>query len=241
MGLTGAIVQARMSSRGVPRRPLAEVGGQPLLYHIVERIQRTEGIEELVVAATTDPADKVLVDHALALNVRLFRGHPLDVLDRFYNAALAYELEVVVRLTCDCAFVDPGLIDRALEAFRAQDPQAHYLSNTLEPTFPKGLEIEVIFFPALEAAWREARAAAQRTLVTPYIRAHPERFHLTPLRDPVDNSWLRLDIDSEADLAFTRRLWDELGPKRDAGYAEIVGFLRERPELLALNDQRLPS
>src|SRR5262245_3463469 len=79
-GVTGAIVQARMNSRGVPRRPLAEVGGQPLLYHIVERIQRSEGIEELVVAATTDPADKALVDHALALNVRLFRGHPLDVL-----------------------------------------------------------------------------------------------------------------------------------------------------------------
>lgn len=229
-----------MASRGIPRRPLVEIGGQPLLYHIVERIKKTDAVEELVVAATTDPADKELIDHALALGVRLFRGHPLDVLDRYYNAAVAYELDVVVRLTCDCPFIDPAVLDDAIELFRNSDPQIHYLTNVVKRTFPTGLDFEVIYFPALEAAWREARLAAHRTLVTTYIREHPERFNLADYLDDEDNSGLRLSIESEADLQFARRLWDRLGPQHDAGYRELVAFLREAPDLLAINGQRTP-
>jgi spore coat polysaccharide biosynthesis protein SpsF len=242
MGLTGAIIQARVASPTFYGRPLVEIGGEPLISHLVNRIKQTQLVEELVIAATQDPPDKAFIDLALALDARLYRGSIQDALDRFYNAAVAYDISTIVRLTCDCPFVDPYLIDRAIEAFANSDPPIHYLTNTMRRTYPRGLEIEVFSFVALEAAWKETtRAPIHRTQVTTYFRTHPDRFNIAEFSDPVDRSWLRLNIESEQDLAFIRALWAQLEKPRQAGYVEITDFLLAHPELLAINGQRPPA
>ena len=108
----------------------------------IERIIRAQNIDRLVLATSTDGSDDAVAALGARLGVAVFRGDLHDVLDRTHRAADAFGADVVVRLTGDCPLCDPGLIDRVI-GFRAEGGY-DYASNTLTPTFPDGLDVEVM-------------------------------------------------------------------------------------------------
>ena len=62
----------------------------------------------------------------------------------------------MVRLTSDCPLIDPHVIDQIVNACKSGEYD--YVSNTLEPTFPDGVDVEVFKFSALKKAFDEAFA-----------------------------------------------------------------------------------
>ena len=48
----------------------------------------------------------------------------------------------MVRLTADCPLASPAVADRVIAEFH--DSGADYVSNTLQPTYPDGLDVEVV-------------------------------------------------------------------------------------------------
>ena len=46
-----------------------------------------------------------------------------------------------MRITGDCPFIDPKLVDESIEIFN--EKKLDYLSNNNPPTFPDGLDIEI--------------------------------------------------------------------------------------------------
>jgi spore coat polysaccharide biosynthesis protein SpsF len=121
-----AIVQARMSSSRLPGKVLRDIAGQPMLVRVVERTRRSSLVSQVVVATTTDPSDDALVEFCREWGYPCYRGSLHDVLDRYYQAAKAYQADVILRITSDCPVIDPGLIDEMVSAFCAgiedQDP-----------------------------------------------------------------------------------------------------------------------
>ncbi len=172
-----AIIQARMSASRLPGKVLKEIAGRPMLSWAVERARRAaclSGVDSPVwVATTTDPADDPLAEYCTARGYPCFRGSQFDVLDRFYQAALAAGAEVVIRITADCPFIDPAVIDATYQAFQAAG--ADFAANRLPPpfqrTFPIGLDTEICTFAALERAWCETREPFHREHVMPYFYA----------------------------------------------------------------------
>ena len=80
----------------------------------------------------------------LRLDARAFAqdGESLDdVLERFYYAAKSENPDWLVRLTSDCPLIDPVIIDEVIKY--AVDNDCDYASNTLNPTYPDGLDVEV--------------------------------------------------------------------------------------------------
>jgi spore coat polysaccharide biosynthesis protein SpsF len=185
MPRTVAIIQARMSSTRLPGKVLLDLGGLPMLAWVVERARQAAVLDEVWVAATTDPADDPIAGLCAARGYAWMRGHPLDVLDRYYQAAQASRAQVIVRLTADCPLIDPGLIDRTVGCFlgleavpgKVQGGEGEFpwdfAANRLPPpwgrTYPIGLDVEVCSFAALERAWREAASPHQREHVMPYL------------------------------------------------------------------------
>ena len=98
----------------------------------------------------------------------MLRGSEKDVLSRFQGCAVVHELDVVVRVTSDCPLVDGALIAAAVKDFVAASDPRLYLSNTLQRTFPRGLDFEVFSASALAEAAAHATGAA-REHVTPYF------------------------------------------------------------------------
>jgi spore coat polysaccharide biosynthesis protein SpsF (cytidylyltransferase family) len=154
-----------------------------------------------------------------ARGVRVVRGSLDDVLERYRLAVELLDSDAVVRITGDCPFVDPSVVDRVVERWRAGSED--YVANVIEPrTFPQGLDTEVVSRPALDAAAADARAPYDREHVTPFVRDRPERFPQAAVTLDPPRADVKLVLDTAEDLAALRRLYDAVGP--DAGLDEIL-------------------
>lgn len=230
---TVAIIQARMGSTRLPNKVLAEIAGRPMLWHVADRARRVRSLDGVVVATSDSPADVAIANFCVQNGVQCFRGSHNDVLDRYYQASKFFKAEVIVRLTADCPLLDSTVVEKVIEEFFADNYD--YVSNTLEPTFPAGLETEVLRQDALEQAWRDARLKSEREHVTPYIWKHPLAFRLGNVKHDHDLSRLRWTVDEPEDLEFVRRVYRCLARRASFGMVEMLGLLQMKPELAKIN------
>lgn len=229
------IIQARMGSTRLPGKALADLAGAPFFARVVERMRACETLDALVLATTTDPSDDPLVALATSLGLPVYRGAVDDVLDRFTQAARMVDAHLIVRITADDPFKDPQVTDHAVRLWLNQ-PDLDYVSNTLRPTYPEGLDIEVFTREALERAWREAQLPSEREHVTPYIWKHPDRFRLLNFEHERDLSHLRWTVDYPEDLTFARAVYERLyRPGQVFLMADILRLLEVEPQLAQVN------
>ena len=232
-----AVIQARLGSTRLPGKTLADLGGRPMLAHVVERAAAIPGVDGVVVATTANPRDDRLADWARQAGLGCVRGSEDDVLDRFHDALARHPCDAVVRVTPDCPFLDPKVSGLVVDAWLAADGAVDYASNVEPPTFPDGLDTEVISRAALAAAWHEARLPSDREHVTPFVRRDPRRFAQASVRHDPDLSHLRWTVDTPADLDFARAVVARLGPagRERFGMREILALLEREPDLARLN------
>ena len=228
-----AIVQARTGSTRFPAKVLQDIGGEPMLARVMERVGRASQVNEVVVATTQHPRDDVIEQLSRRSGWPCVRGSEDDVLDRYHQAALLHRADIVVRITSDCPLLDPAVVDLILnELARGQD--ADYASNTTDPrTFPRGLDVEAFTIDALATAWREDRDPVTREHVTPFLYLHPERFLVRRLATDPDRSWMRWTVDEAEDLELVRLLYSEVGPV--ASWQETAEAMEANPQWAAIN------
>ena len=226
-----AVVQARFSSSRFPGKVLAPLRGKPMAVYILSRLAMSKRLGSVILATSTAPDDVPLAGAVDRAGFRVYRGSLEDVLSRFVEAARLTEADAVVRITGDCPLIDVEVIDAMLERFEKGD--LDYLSNVSPPTFPDGLDVEIITTAALEVALREARPGHQREHVTPFFRDNPQRFRLGNHANPVaDESGHRWTVDVPEDLATVAALVEASGVEYPS-LADLRRVLARNPDLAA--------
>lgn len=228
-----AIIQARMGSTRLAGKVLRPILDRSMLAHVVERTRRASTITELVIATTTKPEDDVIVEECKRLATGVSRGSELDVLDRYHAAAIERNAGAVVRITSDCPLIDPEVIDHVVGTFLRLEPD--YASNKIEPTYPRGLDTEIITRAALERAWQEASEPYQRVHVTPYLYEAPGRFRIAAVKHERDYSRYRWTVDTPEDLEFVRTVYSRLGPGNSFSWRSVLALLEREPGLSDIN------
>ena len=228
-----AIVQARMGSSRLPGKVMKDIGGMTMLARVIRRLARSKLMDQIVVATTTKTSDDFIVAECDRLKVPVFRGDEEDVLDRYYRAALAHGADGVVRITSDCPLIDPEVVDRVIRAFLDGSPD--YASNSLERSYPRGLDAEIVSMEALTRTWEEATEPYQRVHVTPYIYQNPNRFRLLPINSDVDYSHYRWTVDTQEDLDFVREVYCRFEDDDSFTWKDILSILVKEPELAEIN------
>ena len=225
-----------MTSTRLPGKVLKEVAGRPLLDYQIERLRRVHLADDVAIATTENDTDEPLVDFCRRRDVPFVRGSEADVLDRYYQAALACAASIIVRVTSDCPLIDPAVVDRVIAAFCKADGSADYASNTLHRTYPRGLDCEVFPFSVLEQAHDAATEKAEREHVTPYVYHHPELFRLLNVAGKDDFSRFRWTVDTPEDFELIRRMLEELYPANPTfAMEDCLRLLQANPEWLAIN------
>jgi spore coat polysaccharide biosynthesis protein SpsF len=218
---------------------MADVGGVPLIDRVIGRTTQSHLIEKVVVATTGEPADDALTAHLQRRGIAVYRGSRDDVLDRYYRCAELHGATVVVRVTADDPLKDRSVIDRAIGEIMS-DASLDYCSNTLKPSYPEGLDIEVVRMRALARAQRDAVLASEREHVTAHIWKRPELFNLRNIAYERDLSDWRLTVDHPADLELVRRIFEHFSPVGDRfDLDDLISFLDSRPDLRTINDGHL--
>ena len=214
-----AVVQARMGSSRLPGKVLADLGGRPVLELMLARLRRAH-VDHLVVATSDGTGDDpvaALVEH---LGLPVVRGPEADVLGRFLLALDRFPADDIVRLTADCPLIDPVVVDSAVGLHRRTG--ADYTSNSLERTFPDGLDVEVVRADALRQAGAEAVDPAEREHVTPFLHHHPERFTLASLETGEQLAHERWTLDTPEDLDRLRTIVADLDDPVGAGWHDVL-------------------
>ena len=156
-----------MGSSRLPGKVMRMINQKPMIELLLHRLDKSKYINKIILATTLNENEQSLVKHVKNLGYDVFQGSEDDVLERYYEAAKLHNPDIIVRITGDCPLVDPELVDEVIEAYLEQ--KVEFLSNTLPPSYPDGLDIAVFSYSALERANEEAVTKHEREHVTPYI------------------------------------------------------------------------
>ncbi|MCG2717784.1 MAG: glycosyltransferase family protein [Nanoarchaeota archaeon] len=237
--MIGALIQTRMGSTRLPGKILKEVLGEPLLWHLCERLKFSEFIDEVIILTTEKKSDDPIVDFCKVNKLKYFRGSEYDVLDRHYQAAKKFKVDVIVRITSDCPLIDPQVTDRVIKYYLDNKGKFDYVSNCHPATYPDGLDTEVISFDILEEAWKNAKKPYEREHVTPYIWDNPEIFRIGNVEYKKDVSMEeRWTLDYEEDYQFIKIVYKNLYEEGQIfSMGDILQLLKESPEIKKINEK----
>jgi glutamate-1-semialdehyde 2,1-aminomutase len=230
---TVGIVQARVGSLRLPKKVLASIGSQTAIEMLLKRLSRSQLIDQIVVAIADEPGNAELLEVLAVAGVQHYVGSKDNVLERFVEASRQYEADIVVRITGDCPFIDPEVVDQVIELRAAQN--LDYASNTAPPTYPDGLDVEVLTFSALEVAGNLATDLFDLEHVTPFIRRGLQ-FTKGNLAYSEDLSGIRITLDEQADLEVLRIVYETLGSLDNFTVNEISLLSKSHPELFRKNE-----
>lgn len=233
---TVIIVQARMTSTRLPGKVMKRVLGKPLLEYQLERLQRVKLADEIVIATTTNQTDEPIVELCNSLSVACFRGSEDDVLSRYYGAATAHKADLVVRVTSDCPLIDPQVIDTVIDYCLQNQSHYDYVSNSLERTYPRGMDTEVFSFSTLQQAFGEATAQPDREHVTPFIYRQPARYRLGHVIYSEDCSHHRWTVDTPEDFELIQKIIEAIYPRKpNFTLEDCLSLLKKHPEWYIIN------
>ncbi|MES9684803.1 glycosyltransferase family protein [Gottfriedia acidiceleris] len=230
-----AIIQARMGSTRLPGKVLLKVLNKPLLAYQVERVKRSKLINEIVIATTTKDLDREIVNFCELMFLSYYRGSEDDVLSRYYEAASIYKADIVVRITSDCPLIDPNIIDLVINEFIINMKQIDYASNTVQRSFPIGMDIEVMSYSLIESINRLNLVQPFREHVTPYVY-NSGNFIIRQVLQETDKSHIRLTVDTPEDFILIRKVIEELYPKKPFfTLQDVYDLFDKKPEILMIN------
>jgi len=172
------IIPARLASTRLPNKPLADLGGKPMVVRVAERA-RASGATRIVVA--TDHADIMAACAAHGVEAVMTRADHPSGTDRIAEVARALNLgldEVVVNLQGDEPLIDPALLAACAARIEAGVPMAtcahplHEAADVFNPNVVKVVldrQGRALYFSRATIPWaRDAFAASRDTLPAGY-------------------------------------------------------------------------
>ncbi|MDB4665299.1 glycosyltransferase family protein [Verrucomicrobia bacterium] len=227
------MIQARMTSTRLPNKVLLPLVGKPVLEHIVTRLQYCRNLDQVIVLTSVEPTDDPIEQWCSESGIDCFRGSLLDVLDRYYKAAIQYRVDVIVRITGDCPVADPRIVDEVIDGFFLGGYEAYGLTGE----FPDGLDCQVFALKAIERAWHEAVSPRDREHPGAYIEVtRPDLFRRGGLVKFKGLEHHRWTLDEPRDYVFLKEVFARLHiPEEPFLTQDILGLEQSAPELFAIN------
>jgi len=231
-----AIIQTRVGSTRLPGKALKNISGKPMLWHVVHRLRYCKLLEQIVVATTTNKKDDAVEKFCRDNKIDFFRGSENNVLDRYYNAAKQYNADIVVRITSDCPLIDPEVVDLAVLELMKNTDKYDVVTNAIERTYPRGLDVEVFSFSVLSRCNKEATNEYHKEHVTPYIYEQSDIFKQHHLCNGENLSHLRWTVDEVSDMDFAREIYKRLFKDNNIFFMrDVIVVLKKEPGLMEIN------
>ena len=223
------ILQARSSSKRLPNKIFKNIAGLPMILLMVKRLSQAKFVDKIIVATTKESSDDKLIDLLISKNISYFRGSSENVLDRYYDCATKFSVSNIIRVTSDCPLIDFEILDRMIDAFKTNEYD--YLSNTLFPTFPDGLDIEIFKYDILKIAKKNAKTKFQKEHVTPWIKNNKtiKKFNF---ESKIKFTNLRWTVDTLHDLINVRKIFKFFKNNQLVSFESIIKINNKKSNIL---------
>lgn len=213
-----------MGSTRLPGKSMMDLAGAPLVGRILERVKRCQLLDDIVLAIPDTEADKPLAKLGRSYGVTVFSGAEDDLVERYYQAAMATRADIVGRLPADNPTPEPSEIDRiAKHHLSLERPGfSSNLSDIGNTGYPDGIGAEMFDFTLL--------AETHNSYIEPVKREHVHLNYFDySTQTAVDENWcpvstipcprefrrpdLVLDVNTKQQYEFMRELYEYLYPR----------------------------
>ena len=222
-----------MGSSRFPGKVMKKINNKnPMLRYVVNQVKKSKKINKLIIATTVLNEDNEIEKYLNSKKILCFRGNSYDVLDRYYNCAKKFNIDIVVRITGDCPLIEPEIIDKVISKYLSG--KFDYVSNNNPRTFPYGMDLEIFSFKTLENAFLNAKLPSEREHVTPFIYNHPKKFKIGKIKNLKDYSNIRLTVDRELDFVLIEKIIIKI-KKNPILLKDIIDLYNKEPEIFKIN------
>lgn len=222
-----------MGSSRLPGKVLMPLGSSVVLDYVVSRCKQIKS-ETVIVATSTLTHDNPIEEWCIENKIPVFRGPEDDVLARYYEAALPYEPDFIIRVTGDCPFVDFDFGNTIVQSM-LQSPAD--IVRVDESKLPRGLLIEMVSFKTLQYMYKYGHEERHREHVTYYAKEHSDKFKQTFVEVPNELQYpsLRITLDTEEDYELCKKIADHFEGDMLVPSSEVIKFLNANPDVAKIN------
>jgi len=233
-----ATIQARTGSSRLPNKVMLPILGEPMLARQVERIKRSQLIDEIIIATSTKRQDDCIEDLADSVEVPCFRGSEGKVLDRIVGALKSFNVDIHVSFCGDCPMPDPTIIDTIIGIYLKNNQDYDYVGTGMKTTYPPGLEVSVYPSEILYDVDEQVQTLEEREHVGANIISRRNRYRVLNVEAPPWHHYpdLYLEVDTKEDFLVTKSIYESLYPNNPYFLlSDIIEFLKKNPSLAESN------
>ena len=216
---------------------MKKIGKREIFLIQLDRMKRAKTLDQIIVATTIKKQDDAIVWLCKKNKILYFRGSENDLLDRYYQAAKKFKAELVVKIPSDEPLIEATVIDQVVGTMHKNLNKYDYVGNLRPPSFPDGLDVEVMTFETLETAWREAKEPHEREHLTPYIWSHSKFFKIGNVVNKYGNMYKshRWTLDYPEDFEFFKAVFSAFRNKKYFSMKDVLDLLKKHPEIAIIN------
>jgi len=228
-----AIIQARLESTRLPGKVLYPISKKPVLCHLIERVQRSKTIDNILLVTTNREIDKTLGEYAKQYNCDVYYGKDKYVLNNIMSACNEYHVDIIVDITADCPLIDHRQIDKLVKIYKNSNIYS-YVANVINRSWPRGFDLQV-YNPFTLGEWkRRIKEVSNLNHSGWNIMIREDKSKMFDFYSHMNYSEWRLCIDEKEDYILIKAIFEHFKNNKFS-YSDIVKFLLKRPELLDIN------
>ena len=110
-----------------------------------------------------------------------------------------------------------------------------YLSNNNPPSFPHGLDLEIIKFDSIKKAYLNAKSSRDKEHVTYYITRNKKKFRIKNFMNKKDSSQIRITLDYKKDFTVIKKIFNNFYPNINFRLNDIEKLYLKKPKIFKDN------
>jgi len=226
-------IPVRVKSTRLSKKPLLKIKGKTIIEHLIQRAKLAKLPKLIVLCTTTSSEDAVLVDIAKKCGVAYFRGSERDILERYLNAALTYDIDFIANVDGDDVFCDPELVDKTIESYVKTGADFLRWEGLPLGASPCGIKVEALKKVCQLKDETDTETGWGRYFTNIGI------FRVDILKS--EGKWLnrpdiRMTLDYPEDLEFVKEIFNRLySPDKIFTLKDIIKLLEKEPKLVEIN------
>ena len=222
------LVAVRLKSKRLKNKALLNLFDLPLIIQLTKRLKKSKLSSDIVWCTSKKKADDKLELLAKKINVKIYRGDPKDVMQRFILAAKKYKANNVVRVTGDNPLTDPEIIDFMIKS-HIQSKRDYTSCNSI----PFGTRSEVISLKTLKKCHSMLADPNSSEYMT-WMLNRPDYFRTNELTHPnskINRPEISLTVDYPEDYKNVNEIYSFFKGKVPS-LQKIIKWLDKNKKLL---------
>jgi len=228
------IAQARCGSSRLQNKVLLQLNNKSIIQTINDRVLKSKYPNKFVIATSTNIEDNAIQNHCDSSNIECYRGDERDLINRYYHLVKLVNPDIIIRLTCDCPYIDYTILDSMIEFFNSNNLDYTYNTdeNDQNKVYPEGSDIEIFNQKTINYIW--ANEKGPREHATGCIRLNLPEYskhlsikmydcELNKLKLTNNFNGLHLSIDKPADYQVAKWIFNSLGS--NFTFVELLHYL----------------